>query len=155
MTNKINIYALVNPITNMVFYVGATKFPIIYRLKQHCYNNYPRASKEGILGKRIKFIEGIQKNGVQPQIKLLIECSRDKASEFEKYYYDYYSTAGYVLLQNGDACLYSKTAADGPYIIGYWPTEEEQKKYTGPKNIWETEGRNYKWDSAKECYNII
>lgn len=155
MNKEIRIYALINPLDNSVFYIGATKHPIEFRLKQHCYNYQRKVPKEGIMRRRVVLIEEIQKNGYQPQVKLLIECIRDKASEFEKYYYDYFSNLGYELLQNGDACLYSKTATSGPYITGYWPTEEEQKLYIGPRNIWETEGRNYKWDSVTGCYNII
>lgn len=59
----INIYALVNPTNNSVFYVGATSSPLVVRLSAHC-SEITGNNKSKIISEIIKF-------GSKPKIVML------------------------------------------------------------------------------------
>jgi len=117
--NTINIYALINPINNEVFYVGATKHPINIRLGGHLSSNFSDY-KTGVVVDRVNLINAIQEKGKNPEIRLLKEVPLDEVDFYEKYYYDYYVSHGCNLLQDGTKFGYNKTFNKDlakPYIV--------------------------------------
>lgn len=71
---QITIYYLSNPLTNTIFYVGATSQTLAKRLMQH-KNNWGN-----------KTTKSLSIQGVSPIIHLLEECSIDNAAEREEYW---------------------------------------------------------------------
>lgn len=94
------IYALYNPITNLPFYVGATRGPLSYRLSGHVSSNPNRKKSNCISVIRRKYITGIIQNGSYPKIKLLETCPERIVNDRERHYYNLYKRKGINLLQH-------------------------------------------------------
>ena len=83
------IYVLSNPITNDVFYVGATKKELNERLKAH-YLKVHEVKRGGInMTKRLEYLINLLPN--KANIVEIDRCEDDKADELEKYYINEYS----------------------------------------------------------------
>lgn len=100
----IKIYALVNPITKEVFYIGATKGILKYRLSQHI----SESKWDGAKSKKQLLIKHLLKKNKRPLVILLKEVDIKLASEFETFYYNYYKSLGYDLLQKKGCTIYTK-----------------------------------------------
>ncbi len=94
----VNIYGLVNPKNNRVFYVGATLKPLDVRLSSHLYS-LKRHTYNGFAMKRKELLLTLQSEGLTFKIKLL-ECVPFKLSnECEKKWFDYYNNNRVPLMQ--------------------------------------------------------
>ena len=103
MEQEIKIYALVNPLTKQIFYVGATSTEIEVRLSGHLN----QARNEIGNKKRNSVIKDIIKNGDRPEIVLLNTCSKERVDYYESFYYKLFLSIGYDMLQNDNSFTYS------------------------------------------------
>lgn len=87
--NLVNIYCLINPLDESVFYVGATFHKIYNRLSCYKGGKGNRSLKE--------IVKIIQANSMQPEILLLDEVSIKDASFFEDFYMDLFKSFGFKL----------------------------------------------------------
>ena len=87
----VKIYALINPITDKVFYIGKTNRTLCRRLSEHL--NFSK--KEN--GYKNNTIKKILKEGKKPIIKLIEEVDLDNWAEREKFYINDYRDKGYNL----------------------------------------------------------
>lgn len=79
MKRPVKIYALINPVDNSIFYIGATRTKLVERLKLHCcFNN--AIPKTGIYRDRTNLISEIKLRGLLPDIFLLHECEFEDRS---------------------------------------------------------------------------
>lgn len=103
MKVKIHIYALIDPYTENVFYVGATKNKKIQvRLSRHCSLNYKKPDYSYVGSERWKkqiLIEDIMYRGEKPIIKLLKSVSLAEAKYWEEYFYRLFVFYGFELYQ--------------------------------------------------------
>lgn len=60
-----NIYALINPVTGNIFYIGSTKKTIAERLDQHLYTAIDGAAKSS------RYIRLLLRNNITPVAQLL------------------------------------------------------------------------------------
>ena len=82
----ISIYTLCNPVTKVIFYVGATTDPKA-RLYAHTTDNKINSYK-------YRKIKEILNMGLLPKIKIVYKCFPDEVNKFENYYTDYYKSLG-------------------------------------------------------------
>lgn len=89
----VSIYALINPINEKVFYVGATYYPIL-RLKQHCWLADGSQYKNNI-------IERILKSGLKTEMVVLEEVEGiEEARNTEEFYINLFKFYGFKIPQN-------------------------------------------------------
>lgn len=100
VNKKVFIYALINPLNNKVFYIGAT-VNLSLRLSQHCCDS-------AIFTPKTKIIEEIKSHGKKVKIKLLRTTTVKKASYWEKFYYDFYTSVKHKLHQPNGHFNYSQ-----------------------------------------------
>lgn len=86
----ISIYALMHPKTNDIFYIGASKTPIL-RVKQHYH-----AKSNKI---KLKFLNEIRLLGLNPTLIILDECEKDRVRELEEFYIEMFSSYGFPINQ--------------------------------------------------------
>lgn len=87
----VSIYALINPINNQVFYIGAT-YDIDSRYRNHVNE------KKGTTFK-CQVINEIRANNKKPEILVLDKCQREEVSFLEEFYIDLFSYYGFELNQ--------------------------------------------------------
>lgn len=106
---KANIYCLINPIDNNVFYVGATIFPIAKRCQQHISeakkSRYHPPFKSGTA--KNNCINSILHHGFVPEFKLLESAEYSKGQERENWWYNEMVRQGNILLQDEYKLNYS------------------------------------------------
>lgn len=96
MSTPVHIYALINPINNNVFYIGASISPR-HRLSTHI--------AESRFDKNYKSeqIREILANGLKVDYEVLETCEADKARFWEEFYMDLFCSFGFTLRQNRDS----------------------------------------------------
>lgn len=99
----IAIYCLVNPITDIPFYVGATSRPVHVRLKEHSIS-YPNSDFP-----RYQLITCLINGGHPPRLVVLIEIDSEAGAIFyERFFYALFINYGYRMLQSAEMLTYSK-----------------------------------------------
>ena len=91
--SKIFIYALSNPETKEICYIGKTN-NIDVRYKQHCYGNTKNLNLSN-------WIKNLQSRNLAPQITVIEECSDINWEEREKHWISYYGLANLLNIQDG------------------------------------------------------
>lgn len=87
------IYALINPLNQEVFYIGATVDPYM-RLRQHiCEMNYAGSYKAKVIDKLVC------EHGIDPELLILDTTSFNDAAYWENFYIGYYKFLGFYLPQ--------------------------------------------------------
>jgi hypothetical protein len=114
------IYALIDPNTNLIRYVGKTDYPLEFRLKQHC-------SKKSKTHKW-NWIKGLMQNNQKPVISLIEDVSEDMWQERECYWIGRLRAEGASLtnIENG--------GKGGRIGISLLSEESKQKLRTARKN---------------------
>jgi hypothetical protein len=92
-----SIYALCDPDTGDVRYVGSTSTSLYQRLYVHISSSRSIQAKNGTPKLR-EWISGLLEEGKRPTISLLAECASDKASETERQFILSYHNNGCNLL---------------------------------------------------------
>lgn len=87
----ISIYALINPLDNQVFYIGASMYPK-QRLANHCSATYQGTYKDLI-------VENIIENDRRPELLILDLVTYEDAAFFEDFYADLFRFYGFMLKQ--------------------------------------------------------
>lgn len=95
----INIYCLIDPRTNLPFYVGATKSCLKKRLYNHL-SIIHIPGKYGVMAARRDLIKNIVAEELKPEIKLLKQVLPHEVDFYENYFYSYYTDRGIELLQS-------------------------------------------------------
>lgn len=117
------IYALVNPSTDKIFYIGATIDPYS-RLMSHIYTKDWGGTKKQVL------IHNLVTQEIEPELLVLDECHISKADFWESFYMDLYSSWGYELLQN--KCIPYSTVESRNFLPD---KHKENPKYNTPTHI--------------------
>lgn len=94
----INIYCLVNPLTNKPFYVGATKGTLHGRLSGHIHESKTFIPKHW--DRKHTLINEIIVCGSKPQIKLLFITPIYSAEYYELFFFHVLINQGFELLQS-------------------------------------------------------
>lgn len=103
---RYKIYCLIDPRSQKVFYVGATKLSLSHRLSGHVSDsNLLRGGST--FNRRCDFIQEILKEGGRPVIKLLKTVLLDSVDHYESFYYRKFTRLGNDLLQCADKFNYS------------------------------------------------
>jgi len=89
---KVFIYALINPITSSVFYIGATVSP---KSRLHNHINCLQGSNKN----KQNEIRLILSKDSKPEMEILDACSIKDAIFWEEFYIDLFSSYGYDLKQ--------------------------------------------------------
>ncbi len=84
----ISIYALVNPINNSVFYIGASMSPK-NRFAHHCSNNDGSYKAE--------MIYNLYQIGIKPELLVLDQVTYEEASFYEDFYTDLFRSFGFTI----------------------------------------------------------
>lgn len=106
MDEPIYIYALISPLDNQVFYVGATMYPK-GRLAFH------KSNIQGTVS-RIAKISEIKKSGKMIEMLILEQCTKLNATFLEQFYINLFCSFGFGLLQSKKS-TYSKRMNIGYY----------------------------------------
>ena len=85
--NQHYIYVLVDPNTDDIRYVGASKNPN-NRISSHLNNSDPGAKKNF-------WIDSLKRNNQKPLIRILEKCKREEAKEREWYWISYFQKMGF------------------------------------------------------------
>lgn len=85
----ISIYALINPINNQVFYIGATINPIS-RLSLHRHSMGLNDTKKDAI-----FYSLVSSHNIEPELFILDTCSLEDANFWEVFYTDLYISYGF------------------------------------------------------------
>ncbi len=116
----VKIYALINPITNIVFYIGASKYPK-GRLSQHYRTATPKSFANRSLEKR-----------TPPELLILDEVEYEEVRFYEEFYIELFKSWGFKLDQK-------KTSGYQKNKIRYFPGQivfiPYQSKYGIVQNI--------------------
>lgn len=115
----VSIYALINPIDNYVFYIGATTNPVI-RLKTHISGRNLDDSFKNIQ------LQKIISNGDKPELLVLDQCLNKDATFWENFYIDLYSSFGFCLVQSRYSIYTHNNKRN--YIEHYKTTVNKRKK---------------------------
>ena len=94
-----SIYALVDPRTDSIFYVGSTQASLMVRLGQHMADTRFRKSDASIHKHKKEFMEQMVLDGYSPLIRLIETVDESIVDEREKFYYFKYKNLGFKLLQ--------------------------------------------------------
>lgn len=105
---NVNIYCLINPINDHVFYIGATLNPLKTRL-----SSLKGTGNSNIKSKEI--IKEIKEKGLLPEILLLDIVPFDDATFFEDFYMQLFKSFGFNLT-NKHKSNYSRSKDNTHYI---------------------------------------
>lgn len=108
----INIYCLIDPSNDAPFYVGATKYEINKRLKEHLRETLYKVHCFSPKELKIREILGY---GAKPLIKLLYVCSLYDVNFYEPFFYNMLINQNFTLLQHVNS-------------FGYHHKKKENKK---------------------------
>jgi hypothetical protein len=86
--NTVYIYALVDPVTSLVRYIGKSKNPL-FRYTQHCYA-YDNNDKDN-------WILLLKSRGLKPEMKIIDKVPTELAHEKEAFYINDYAKKGHPL----------------------------------------------------------
>jgi hypothetical protein len=111
---KVKIYALVNPITKQIRYIGKTKNTLKVRLSQHLRDSNLKTHKN-------KWIKSLAKNDLKPEIMLIEEVDESCWKEKEISYITLFKNLGYKLTN-------TSKGGEGGGSLGYKHTEEFKLK---------------------------
>lgn len=90
--NRVFIYALLNPITNNIFYVGATIRIKSRHRQHHCKNKLHK-------GYRAEQIKSLLDIGQKAEMVILAECGKNEAKNEEEFYISLLKFYGFRLEQ--------------------------------------------------------
>ncbi len=82
--DRVKIYAIVNPKTDEVFYIGASMHP------EKRFAIHSIAGEWHPVTKKYKIVKQLAKEGLKPSLKILEECSIAEAGEREVYFINFY-----------------------------------------------------------------
>ena len=105
------IYCLLDPRNNSIFYVGCTcdltlRGPLYRHIYEACANwAYQPGS---VYHRKKRLIKEILFLGEKPLIKALAIVQHELSGICEKFYYNYFTKAGYELIQNPDQLIYER-----------------------------------------------
>jgi hypothetical protein len=89
----VSIYAIKSPITNNVFYIGASLNPKQrFRTHFNCKHWHP-------ITRKYREMMAIKDAGLKPEFMILGEAERENAKELEQFFIDYYIGLGNKLSQ--------------------------------------------------------
>lgn len=121
--DHIGIYALLDPTTNELRYIGLSK-RINIRYKEHCKNTITKKGTH-----LFHWLKKLLNNNKFPILKILEECSIEKLAQQEKYWIKFYKDLGCNLVNHSDG---------GESFDGFKCSEETKEKIsktlTGRKN---------------------
>lgn len=89
----ISIYALINPVNDQIFYIGATKNPK-QRLKTH--NTISGSTNK----KKLSIITDILSANKRVEMLILEECHNHEAQKLECFYMELFTFYGFTIAQN-------------------------------------------------------
>jgi len=108
----VKIYCLIDPRTDLPFYVGATKSNLRVRLNSHIAEaTIWQPNFTGVLASKKAFINDILSDGLRPIIKYLILVNTEKAANFELLFYNYFTSIGLQLFQDKSRFIYNSINA--------------------------------------------
>jgi len=134
---KVIIYALSDPDSGEVKYIGQTSKTLNERMRIHLKD--ARSKKNN---KRTAWIKSIVKRGKIPSIEIIDEVSEDSWQFWEMYWIEQFKVWGFNL-KNG--------TAGGDGIKGYIYTEEDKKKMRGRVVSDESRSKMSKSKKGKPC----
>lgn len=135
------IYALKDPNTNEIRYIGQTKKDIHIRLKNHITEAKGKREKN----KKKNWLKSLLKKEQFPVIIVLEACSQDSLNEREVYWINYYSTKTNLLnMTKGGSTYYSdrQFKYDSRIVHSY---DKDTKEITTHKNT---------LDASKFCNGV-
>lgn len=91
--SKVKIYAIKNPISDEVIYVGASLNP------KARYSAHTSGSSWHPITYRYKQLVLMEAANVKPELIILDETERETAREVEQFWIDYYKSLGHKLTQ--------------------------------------------------------
>jgi hypothetical protein len=91
--SMVKIYAIKNPISDEVIYVGASCNP------RSRYSAHVSGNSWHPITYRHKQLMLMKLLGVKPELVILDETTNDKAKELEQYWIDFYKASGHKLTQ--------------------------------------------------------
>lgn len=100
--NTISIYALINPLNEQVFYVGASERP-----KERLYVH--RTSFTNQCADKVQEIKAIRQFGYDVEMIILDTCYRDEVRFWEEFYIDLFFSYGFKLKQGRKSNYYVPT----------------------------------------------
>ncbi len=103
---KYNIYALIDPRNNNVFYIGATRQALHTRLQGHLFKLSGKSKNNSLSDQRKETIFSILKSKKQVIIKLLEVTDSNSVRMLEESYYYKYFNLGHKLLQSANHFSY-------------------------------------------------
>ena len=92
---KVKIYALIEPTTKKIRYIGKTAYALNVRLSQHLRDTNSKTHK-------FKWINSLKKNNLKPEIILIEEVDEDSWIEKERMYISLFKSLGYKLTNTSD-----------------------------------------------------
>lgn len=95
--NTVYIYALINPLDNQVFYIGATLRIQLRYVEHHSFSNYGYGP--GVQKERAKLIAKIKVESKEMEFLILDTCDINDAAFYESFYIDLFRSYGFKLLQ--------------------------------------------------------
>lgn len=96
----VHIYAMADPRTDTVRYVGITQYDLSIRLSQHV--SEARKNKQRRKNRRTNWIRYLLSLGIKPSISLLEKCSMSDWKERERYWIEKYRADGADLVNGCD-----------------------------------------------------
>jgi hypothetical protein len=142
---EIRIYALVDPQTNEVRYVGKTKRTLRIRLRAHITDN-PKHNTH-----KFNWIKKLKSFGFEPIIIELEVCNENNWIEREKYWIQQYNNLT-NLTTGGEGCNYFKISAQeliSRKVKKAWENEEYKTKISKQRILYWSDNENRKSHSKK------
>lgn len=99
---KVKIYAIKNPLSGKVFYVGASRRPQ-QRFLFHC-----TGGSWNPITRRYKEMKALRLVNVMPELIILCEVDAEIAAAMEKHWIDYYNGIGHNLSQQKTSGYHTK-----------------------------------------------
>lgn len=94
----VKIYALINPINDQVFYIGATTNSLNKRLQEHV-NDMKSSLHMPVMVPKKRILKSILESSLYPQILELDEVALMESTFFEDFYMNLFRTYGFNIQQ--------------------------------------------------------
>ena len=104
----IKIYCLINPLTGIPFYVGATRRTLHARFVSHVGASNVKTYSITKSSTRANLIKSLMSQGLKPHISCLMIVSPDVADYCESHFYNYFISQGIDLLQSPHRFTYQQ-----------------------------------------------